>query len=284
MSSADPANDLGLCVRAWRERLSPAAAGLPDGGRRRTSGLRREEVAAMAGVSVDYLNRLEQGRASNPSAQVLASLARALRLTVDERDHLYRLAGHASPTPQLISHHLTPGVQRMIERLDDAAVSVYDAMWTVIAWNPTWAALMGDPSVLGDRDRNLLRRHFTGVPGRVVRESDEGVAEFERSAVADLRAAAGRYPDDGALRVLIDDLGRVSARFAELWAAADVAVRREDRKTIDHPEVGPITLDCDVLSVAQSDLRMVVYTAEPGSVDADKLALVRVVGLQHLDA
>lgn len=233
---------------------------------------------------MDYLVRLEQGRAANPSPQVLASLARALRLTPGERDHLYRQGGHAPPSRTSISAHITPGVQRLIDRLSDAAVAVYDAAWTLIAWNPTWAALMGDPSAWAGRDRNLIWRYFTtpaAVASRVVRPAEE-VAGFERSMAADLRDAAGRYPDDPDLRGLIADLCRSSPRFAGVWQEHEVGARHSDRKTVNHPEAGPLTLDCDVLTVTGSDLRIIVYTADPGSEDAGKLALIATIGLQGM--
>ena len=273
--------ELGAVVRAWRERTTPADVGLPSGGRRRTAGLRREELATLAGVSVDYLVRLEQGRAYNPSRQVVASLARALRLTEPERDHLYRLAGHIPPGPHQMPEHLTPGVQRLLDRLD-AAVSVHDPAWTILAWNPAWAALMGDPSAWSGRERNIVWRAFAGLPTRLVRNDEEARA-FKRGTVADLRAVLGRYPRDPVLRSLINDLNRIE-EFRTLWATAQVAENHSARKTIDHPEVGPLTLDCDVLTVAGSDLRVIAYTAAPGSVDADRFDLVRVIGLQRLGA
>jgi transcriptional regulator with XRE-family HTH domain len=290
-------DNLGATVRAWRERLMPAAAGLPAGGARRTPGLRREELAALAGISVDYLVRLEQGRAVSPSGQVLASLARALRLTPEERDHLYRQAGHAPPSRRTISAHITPGIQRMLDRLADVPVGVFDAAWTLITWNPAWAAVMGDQSAASGRDRNLLWRHFTTptpesatpapegsddarLGSRVLRDPEE-TAQFEQSAVADLRMAAGRYPDDAGLHRLITDLQRASARFAGLWSQHQVAARHTDRKTINHPEVGPMTLDCDVLTADGSDLRIVMYTADPTSDDASKLNLALALG-HHL--
>jgi transcriptional regulator with XRE-family HTH domain len=269
---------LGATIRAWRDRLPPSAAGLASGGTRRSPGLRREEAAALAGISVDYLVRLEQGRAANPSPQVLASLARALRLTAEERDHLYRQAGHAPPSRSTISAHITPGVQRLIDRLSDAAVAVYDASWTLIAWNATWAALMGDPAALAGRDRNLIWRHFSGPGSRVVRSPEE-TAGWERSMVADLRGVSGRYPDDADLHRLIADLGQASPRFAEAWRRREVGASRADRKTVRHPELGQLTLDCDVLTVTGSDLRIIVYTADPASEDASKLALVATIGV-----
>jgi transcriptional regulator with XRE-family HTH domain len=271
--------DIGSYVRAWRERLQPAAAGLPAGRLRRTAGLRREELASLAGISVDYLVRLEQGRATNPSSQVLAALARALRLDDEERDHLYRVAGQAPPKRTKITSHVTPGVQRLVDRLSDVPVGVFDAAWNLIAWNAPWAALMGDPSALSGRDRNILWRAFTGAPSRV-RNRDVEMRDFEESAVADVRRVVGTYPDDAELRQLVSDLCRVSPRFAELWRRRSVHSRSSGRKTIVHPDVGPIELDCDVLTADGTDIRLVVYTADPSSPDADKLELVRVLGLQ----
>jgi transcriptional regulator with XRE-family HTH domain len=272
-------DELAACLRAWRDRLSPDDAGLPAGGRRRAPGLRREEVAQLAGLSVDYLARLEQGRASNPSPSVLAPLARALRLSDDERDHLFRVAGHAEPAAGRIERHITPSVQRVLDRLADVPVLVCDASWQLIAANAMGTALVGDFSAEPPRMRNILWRHFTGAPSRVVRTPEED-AQAEAESVADLRDALGRYPDDEPLRELVADLLRVSPRFAELWEQRDVQQRVTSRKSFVHPEVGPLTLDCDVLTVGGSDLRLVVYTAPPGSPDAEALALLGAVGLQ----
>jgi transcriptional regulator with XRE-family HTH domain len=272
---------IGSYIQAWRHRLQPADAGLPVGLSRRTRGLRREELAALAGISVDYLVRLEQGRATNPSTQVLAALSRALRLTIEERDHLYTVAGQAPPRKTAITSHVPPSVQRLVDRLADLPVAVYDPAWTIITWNAAWAGLMGDPSAVTGRDRNLIWRTFIGKSTRV-RKSDAEVDEFETNAVADLRRAVGTYPDDASLGQLVDDLLRASPRFAKLWANRVVSTTASNSKTILHPEVGAITLDCDVLTVAGSDLRLVVYTAEPSSPDAERLRLAQVVGLQEL--
>lgn len=274
---------IGSYIQAWRHRVQPVDVGLPAGLSRRTRGLRREELASLADISVDYLVRLEQGRASNPSAQVLAALSRALRLTTEERDHLYTVAGQAPPRRSAITTHVPPSVQRLIDRLADLPVAVYDPAWTIITWNPAWAGLMGDPSAVSGRDRNLIWRTFTGTSTRV-RKSDAEADEFEANAVADLRRAVDIYPDDDRLRHLVDDLRQASSRFAKLWAERVVNSAGSNSKTIVHPEVGPITLDCDVLTVAGSDLRLVVYTAEPSSPDADRLRLVQVIGLQELRA
>lgn len=277
------ADGIGSYIQAWRHRLQPADVGMPAGLSRRTRGLRREELALLAGISVDYLVRLEQGRATNPSTQVLAALSRALRLTIEERDHLYTVAGQAPPRRSAMTAHVPPSVQRLVDRLADLPVAVYDPAWTIIAWNAAWAGLMGDPSAVTGRDRNLIWRTFTGTSTRV-RKNDAEADEFETSAVADLRRAVGAYPDDAGLRQLVDELRQASSRFAGLWAERVISTTSSNSKTIVHPDVGPITLDCDVLTVAGSDLRLVVYTAEPSSPDADRLRLVQVIGLQELGA
>lgn len=273
---------IGSYIQAWRHRLQPADTGLPAGPSRRTRGLRREELAMLASISVDYLVRLEQGRATSPSTQVLAALSRALRLTTQERDHLYAIAGQAPPRRTAMTSHVPPSVQRLADRLGDLPVAVYDPAWTIITWNAAWAGLMGDPSALAGRDRNLLWRTFTGQSSRV-RKSGDDADEFETSAVADLRRAFGSYPDDTGLRQLVDDLQQASPRFARLWASRVISASGgSNSKTVVHPAVGPITLDCDVLTVAGSDLRIVVYTADPSSPDADRLRLTQVIGLQEL--
>src|ERR1700731_339706 len=157
--SAD-AVTLGATTHVWRDRLTPAAAGLPAGRARRTAGLRREDLAELAGVSVDYVVRLEQGRATTPSAQVLRALARALQLSRPERDHLYRLAGLQPPQDGAVSDHIPPGMQRVLTRLGETPVAVFAADWQLIWWNRGWAALLGDPSSVAAQDRNLVKARF----------------------------------------------------------------------------------------------------------------------------
>lgn len=285
-STADGAGKrgpLGEALRRWRDRTEPATVGLPAGRARRAAGLRREELARLAGISVDYVVRLEQGRASTPSAQVVTALARALRLSDAERGHLHLLAGQPPPAADRMTACLTPGVQRLLDQLTDTPVSVYDAAWTLIAWNPLAAALLGDPSALPERERNVLWRHFTGQPDRVSHTAGQE-ARFEAATVADLRAATARYPSDSRLRALVDGLRAASGRFARLWDTHAVGEHTRDTKTFDHPEAGPITLDCDVLTVPGSDLRVVLHTAAPGTEAADKLRLLAVIGTQTMRA
>jgi len=276
------AGEFGQAVRRWRDRLSPEDAGLPAGGHRRATGLRREELALLAGISVDYITRLEQGRASSPSAQVVEALARALRLSPDERAHLYELAGLAPPGPDIVPGYITPSVQRLLDRLAGTPVAVYDATWTLLVANPPFAALMGDPSGWRGHERNGVWRNLVESHTSRVRFTPEERREFEERLVADLRAAAARYPADQPLRRLIADLRANSPRFTELWDAGAVGRQQAARKTIDHPRVGALTLDCDVLTVAGSDLRIMIYTAEPGTEDAQRLALLTVLGTQAL--
>ena len=275
--------EFGRAVRRWRDRVSPEAAGLPTGGHRRAAGLRREELALLAGISVDYVNRLEQGRAANPSAQVVEALARGLRLSGAERAHLFRLAGLAPPGPETVPAHITPSVQRLLDRLTGTPVAVSDATWTLLMANPPYAALMGDPSGWRGNQRNAVWRLFLGTgPGTRARHTPESLPAFEAAVVADLRAAAARYPADQRLRRLVAELHANSARFADLWDSGAVGRHVAARKTIDHPDVGPLELDCDVLTVAGSDLHLVIYTAEPGTEDAERLALLTVLGTQSL--
>ena len=279
MTDTGHRRELATALRAWRDHVTPAAAGLPVGGERRVPGLRREELAALAGLSVDYLVRLEQGRAENPSPQVVESLARALRLRDEERDALYLLAGSAAPSADVVPRAVTPGIQRMLDRLADTPVGVFTAAWDPLIWNELWAALQGDPSARPVRERNVAWRHFLAQDSRM-RHAPEAVSEFEREMVSDLHRTVLQYPRDERLADLVRDLVERSERFATLWQRYELVPRTTSRKTVEHPVVGRITLDCDVLHVPAVDLRVIVYTAEPGSEDAARLGLLRVAGIQ----
>ncbi len=277
---SDTASDLGEVLRGWRDRLSPVDAGLPTGPRRRTEGLRREELAQLAGVSVDYLVRLEQGRATTPSAQVTASLARALQLNGAERDHLYRCAGLLPPAPGSIDRHVGPGIARLVGRLADTPVAVFAADWDLLTWNPMWSALQGNPTAIDVTHRNLVRVMFgSDDRGRAAYPPASSTADLEHLAtalVADLRIAAVRFPRDAPLLALITELRTQNSYFDVLWRSGTAAEHATDRKTIHHATVGDITLDCDVLTAPGTDLRLVVYTAATGTADADKLDFLRV--------
>ena len=280
--TATPGAGLGAMIRIWRDRLPPSAAALPVGRTRRAAGLRREELAELAGVSVDYVVRLEQGRATTPSAQVVAALARALQLTTAERDHLYRLAHLVPPADGAISDHIPPGVHRVLTRLGDVAVAVFAADWQLIWWNRSWAALLGDPSSSPPRLRSFARDRFPvdDGPARLalwpVSERDRDTTDA--AVVSDLRRATGRFPHDPRLAELIRELRAGNRRFAELWATGTVAAHREDHKTIEHPSVGPVEVDCDVLTDGDSEFKIVIMTAAPGSADETALRLAVIAG------
>ncbi|MGW5974741.1 helix-turn-helix domain-containing protein [Streptomyces sp. NPDC055186] len=274
-------SELGNALRRWRARVPPSAVGLPAGRTRRTPGLRREELALLAGISAEYVVRLEQGRATSPSAQVLGALARALRLSQAECSHLFALAGQPKPAAGRLRGRLTPGVQRLLDQMPGTPVGVYDAAWTLLAWNRLHAALMGDPSALASRERNLVWQHFTGPPGRV-RHTPEQQARFENAVVFDLRAAHTRHPADAALHRLVTDLRSTSPRFAALWDTHEVSSHTLHTKTVHHPEVGPLDLDCDILTDPGGDLRIVILTAAPGSDTAGRLDLLDVIGTQQM--
>ncbi|NYI04648.1 helix-turn-helix transcriptional regulator [Allostreptomyces psammosilenae] len=272
--------ELAGFLRSRRERISPADVGLPVGTRRRTPGLRREEVAQLAFISTEYYTRLEQARGPHPSREVLAGLARALRLSDAERDHLHHLAGAAPGPPPGPSREVPGSILDLLRRLPQAAALVLSAVQEVIAWNDLAAALMEDFSALSRPDRNLVRRAFLRE-GWLYGLSDAEV--FARGAVRRLRAAAARYPDDPEVTALVDELLAGSEDFARLWAAHDVRVAAPLRKTIHHPLVGPVTVNCDVLDITDRDQQVVIYTADPGSPSAEALRLLSVIGTQRMD-
>jgi transcriptional regulator with XRE-family HTH domain len=275
--------EFGQAVRRWRDRIAPDAAGVPVGRRRRAAGLRREELAALAGISVDYLTRLEQGRATAPSAQVVEALARALRLADAERELLFRLAGLAAPGPGVVSTRITASVQRLLDRLSHTPVAVFDAAWNLLVANQPYNALLGDTTSWRGIERNMIWRNLVGSGSRVV-QTERDHADLESQLVADLRATAARYPADRDVRRLVAELTAASSRFARLWESSEIRVPQEKsrHKTIDHPDAGLITVDCDTLIVTADDLRIMIYTAEPGTEDTDRLALAIVLGTQAL--
>jgi transcriptional regulator with XRE-family HTH domain len=272
-------DDLGAALRSWRQRLHATAVGLTVNAPRRTPGLRREEVAVLAGISIEYVVRLEQGRAATPSAQVCLALARALQLNDQEQAHLMRLAGHAAD-PDRVPRLIPGSVRRILDRLADRPVAVFDATWQLVHWNRLFAATLGDPSAVAADGRNILIGHFEGAP-LPVRFAPGELAAFQESLVADLRGTAGRYPREPDVRALVGRLERVD-RFRELWSRRSVAEHQSGHKIIEHPQVGDVDLDSDVLITQGTNLRVVIYTARPGTDAAGKLELLAAIGTQHM--
>ncbi|MFD8510345.1 helix-turn-helix transcriptional regulator [Streptomyces antimycoticus] len=273
-----PENSLGNALRGWRARITTEDVGLPATGRRRTAGLRREELAHLAGISTDYLLRLEQGRSQRPSRDVVASLARALRLSTDETCHLHLVAGLRPPTPPTIPHQMPPGVQRLVSRWGNIPVGVFSASWTLLTWTSMWAALLGDPALRSPEERNLVRAVFNepSDTGRPLFPVEQSTPEFKAALVVDLRITHEAYPRDEGFRMLIDEVMGNSEEFRELWSAPALGSRLGGHKRLRHALVGEIRLDNDVLKVPDHDVRIVTYTAEPGSSDEEKLEYVRI--------
>jgi transcriptional regulator with XRE-family HTH domain len=277
--------ELGAFLRSRRERLRPGDVGLSPGSRRRTPGLRREEVAVLAHISTEYYVRLEQGRAPRPSGEVLAAIAGALRLTDAESDHLHVLAGTAPSRTGLHRRDVRPSILALLERLPQTAAFVTSAAFEVLAWNDLAAALMEDFAELAPQDRNLARRAFLG-PTRADAKpyGISDATEFRQHVVMTLRLTLARYPSDPAVINLVGELRDGSPEFARLWEQHDVQTAPMLTKTFRHPVVGNITVDCDSFALTDRDQNLVLYSAPPGSHDAQALALLSVIGAEGVKA
>jgi transcriptional regulator with XRE-family HTH domain len=275
-------HELGAFLRTRRDRIRPGDVGLPAGPRRRVPGLRRDEVAQLAGVSVDYYNELERGAGSQPSEQMLAALARALRLTRDERDYLFHLAER--PVPQSgTAVHIHPGMLDLLSRLPSTPAQVITDLHEPLVQNPLAIALLGDQSGLRGRRASFIHRWFLEERARGIYPAEDH-AHQSRSLVADLRAAAAaRGPRDTEAGPLIEELLEGSEEFAALWARHDVAVRRQDRKRIIHPELGTIEVNCLNLVSEDGRQRLLWFTPALGTDSAGLLDLLAVVGTQRID-
>ncbi|WP_229123683.1 helix-turn-helix transcriptional regulator [Enemella evansiae] len=278
-------DELADFLRRRREALDPRDVGLHSHGRRRTPGLRREEVAMLATMSTDYYVRLEQGRSPQPSPQLLAALGRALRLSCDELHHLYLLAGQTPPLgPDATSRHVTPAVLHIMDRLVDTPVQVIDDLGNLIAQNPVADALFGCAHPADGEQRNIIRRWFTDPLLRAPFTADE-IACLSRSHAADLRAAYTRrlaLGADAEASELVETLLSESAEFAELWEQHEVEVRLTGTMKVDHPDVGRIELDVQTLTSPASDgQRIMIFTPPPCSDARSLLEVLSVIGSQR---
>ncbi|GAA2889668.1 helix-turn-helix transcriptional regulator [Nonomuraea rubra] len=266
-------------LRRRREAIRPAEVGLAGNPRRRTSGLRREEVAMLAGMSVDYVVRLEQGRSSQPSTQLLGALARALRLSDDERDHLFHLAGHQPPPADGVARLARAGLMRMLDLLGDTPALVLSDLGEVLAQNRAALLMAGDLTRFSGDRRYLVYRWFTEDAARAVHLPEDREHQA-RQMVADLRAVAGRRAGDPTVARLIERLQAESADFRRLWAEHEVAVRRASRKTLLNARVGPLVMDCETLITPDQRQQLLVFT--PGDDETrERLDLLRVLGLEE---
>jgi transcriptional regulator with XRE-family HTH domain len=261
-------------LRRRREALQPEDVGLPPGSRRRTTGLRREEVASLADMSTDYYGRLEQQRGPQPSEQMLAAIARALRLTLDERDHLFRLSGHTPPRRSSRTDHVSPALLRVLYRLDTPAQVVSD-LGEALAQNHLAVALVGDQTKYVGLERCVAHRWFLGDERRLYPPEDH--ARLTRVFAAAVRGGLARNPDEK-VQALLAELLAGSDEFVQAWERHEVGLKANATKRFLHPEVGRIEVHCQTL-VDENDAQMLlVYTATPGSEDAERLALLSVLG------
>lgn len=271
-------------LRRHREQLQPQDVGLPAGRRRRAPGLRREEVALLATMSTDYYTRLEQQRGPQPSTQMLAAVARALRLTDDERDYLYRVAGHDAPDHDAPSDHVPPGMLRVLDRLTDSPAMVLSALNETLVQNDLARALFGDLTGFTGPERSGIYRWFAHPGSERVLYPEQDRDRQSRSMVASLRVAHGAASTRAAADRLVRALTALSPEFTALWARHEVARRFEDHKVLVHPEVGPLELDCQVLFTEDGSQALLVLTAAPRSEAEGRLRLLSVLGTQAFTA
>ncbi|MEU3274434.1 helix-turn-helix transcriptional regulator [Saccharomonospora sp. NPDC006951] len=261
-------------LRRCRDRLSPEQAGLPRGPRRRVPGLRRQELAQLTGMSADYLMRLEQGRGPQPSVQLLTALARGLRLSEDERDHLFLVAGHRPPAGRYAGEHVRPGLLHLLDQLKETPAQILTDLGDVIVQNPMAEALLGCVCTVRGRDRNIVWRWFTDAETREP-YPPRARQEASRTHVADLRAATARRGDDEASRALVGELLRVSEEFARLWKRHEVARRHASRIHVCHPVAGLITLDSEPLLTPAEDQWLHIFTPTADSAGGRALRLLK---------
>jgi transcriptional regulator with XRE-family HTH domain len=264
-------------LRRRREALQPEDVGLPRGQRRRTRGLRREEVSALAHMSTDYYARLEQERGPQPSEQMVAAIAQGLHLTRDERDHLHRLAGHQPPPRDTASEHLSPGMMRILDRLSDTPAEVVSELGETLRQTPLGVALVGDLTRYTGPSRSIGYRWFTDPGARdLFPPEDHGF--YSRMYVSGLRAVlARRGPGSPAAR-LVELLELRSVEFRMLWDKHEIGIRPKEIKRYRHPVVGDLELSCQILLDPEQSHTLLVYTAAPGTESYERLRLLAVVG------
>nr|WP_208379824.1 helix-turn-helix transcriptional regulator [Microbacterium endophyticum] len=264
-------------MRHRRESLQPEDVGLTRGPRRRTDGLRREEVAALCHMSTDYYARLERGTGPQPSAQMVAAITQGLHLSLDERDHVFRLAGHNLPPRGATSDHISPGLLRILDRLSDTPAEIVTELGETLRQTPMGIALTGDAGRFTGPERSLGYRWFTNPVFRETYPLAEQKV-LSRVYAAGLREIATMRGPGSKAQQFAELLAQHSDEFRELWSTHEVGVRPPEIKRFIHPEVGNLELSCQTLFDPDQSHRLLVYTAEPGSESHDKLQLLAVIG------
>ena len=270
-------------LRRRREALQPEDVGLRRGSRRRTAGLRREEVAALCDMSVDYYSRLEQSRGPQPSEQMLAAMARGLRLTLDERDHLFRLAGHTAPARALRSDHISPGIMRVLDRLADTPAQVMTELGETLAQTPAARALFGDETRYEGFMRSIAYRWFMEPSARDVYPVEDHPMH-SREFTANIRTVYAKHGDRSRAGAIVQALLAESPEFAAIWETHEVRGTHPREKRVQHPEVGVMELQCQFLVDPEQGQTLLVLTATPGTESYDLLQLLSVIGTQELAA
>jgi transcriptional regulator with XRE-family HTH domain len=264
-------------LRTRREALQPEDVGLPRGPRRRTRGLRREEVAALCGMSPDYYGRLEQRRGPQPSEPMLAAIARGLHLSLDERDHLFRIAGHNTPGRALRTDHVSPAMLRILDRLDDTPAQVVTELAEILTQTRLADALIGAKYDYTGLDRSLIYRWFTDPRARDIHpEADH--PWHGRVFTSQLRTAYSRHGAGSRAGQIADALLGQSEEFTRLWNAHEIGLRHSGPKRMCHPELGVLDLHCQVLVDPDESQALLVYTATPGTESHEKLRFLSVIG------
>ena len=267
---------LAAFLRQRRESLSPADVGLPPGQRRRTAGLRREEVAALCHMSTDYYARIERERGPQPSEQMIASIAQGLHLTREERDHLFRLAGHQPPPREASGDHISPEMLRILDRLTDTPAEVVTELGETLRQTPLGVAIFGDLAARKGHFRSIGYRWFMDPASRLVPAEDYGF--YSRLYASGLRTVlALRGPRSRAAQ-MVESLTAGSPEFREAWERNEVGVKPREVKRYVHPEVGLLELSCQILLDPVTSHALLVYTAHPGSETYEKLQLLAVLG------
>ena len=268
-------------LRSRRAALQPEDVGLRRGPRRRTSGLRREEVATLCHMSTDYYSRLERERGPQPSSQMLASIAQGLHLSIDERDHLFRLAGQNPPARGGASAHISPGLLRILDRLNDTPAEIVTELGETLRQTPMGVALTGDTTRFTGAARSAGYRWFTDPAARDLYAPGEH-SFLTRMYASGLREIATLRGPDSRAAHLADLLLAQSEEFRRVWDDHEIGLRPHDVKHFIHPEVGALELTCQRLVDPDQAHSLLVYTAIPGSESHDKLTLLSVIGAQAL--
>ncbi|WP_455569816.1 helix-turn-helix transcriptional regulator [Streptomyces prunicolor] len=270
-------SSLGTFLRTRRAALQPEDVGLRRGQRRRAPGLRREEVAELCTMSADYFARLERGDGPQPSEQMLAAIARGLRLTPDERDHLFLLGGYRTAHRDLRRQHVSPGLMRVMDGLADTTAQVMGPLGETLLQTPSAVALLGEQTRYTGNSRSATYRWFTD-PAERERYDPEDHDDNSRTNVALLRTAVTRNGPNSPAADLADVLRRTSDEFARLWERHEVGLRWSETKRFVHPQVGRLDLYCQLLLEPDQGQSLLVFTATPGTESHQKLALLTVLG------